>query len=226
MTVLSESERARRTAEWTDEKTCFACKVSKPRHSFQASAGRRDGVSPYCRDCVNARMRAKYAAEPEYRARQVARRPTGATKTAAEQEWRRANPTCPKCGTEPRCIASSGVVGSYCRSCFNEWRKARRRAAPSSMTAYDRRERLRKWSMTIGDYDAMLERQGGGCAICGGPNDSGRRLAIDHDHSCCPGKGSCGKCVRGLLCSACNVGIGSFHEDAGRLSAAIAYLTR
>lgn len=49
-------------------------------------------------------------------------------------------------------------------------------------------------------------------------------LNVDHDHSCCPGQGTCGDCVRGLLCRACNRGIGSFQERADLLHRAASYL--
>jgi hypothetical protein len=75
-------------------------------------------------------------------------------------------------------------------------------------------------------YAALLEAQGGGCAICGGTNESGRAMAVDHDHSCCAGQRACGNCVRGLLCSNCNMGIGLLRDDPERLEAAAVYLRR
>ena len=69
-------------------------------------------------------------------------------------------------------------------------------------------------------FDAALAE---GCAICG--DAKATRYAVDHDHACCPGKSSCGSCVRGVLCQLCNVGLGSFQDDPERLRAAIAYLS-
>jgi len=82
--------------------------------------------------------------------------------------------------------------------------------------------------------------QGGRCAICrqlpsGEPNGrrgkgSGlprsARLHVDHDHACCPGKESCGQCVRGLLCGNCNTMIGLAGENPAVLASAIEYLKR
>ncbi|WP_443061113.1 endonuclease VII domain-containing protein [Streptomyces sp. NBC_00464] len=76
-------------------------------------------------------------------------------------------------------------------------------------------------------YDTLLSNQGGVCAICKRPDPAGRALAVDHDHTCCPAVGvSCGKCVRGLLCWPCNVGIGHLRDDVSVLESAIHYLTR
>lgn len=76
-------------------------------------------------------------------------------------------------------------------------------------------------------YEALLNSQGGGCAICGGQPTDGRNFHVDHDHSCCPGQGrSCGRCIRGLLCNGCNVGIGMMGDNPERLIAAAQYLSR
>ncbi|KPC91091.1 hypothetical protein ADL27_32400 [Streptomyces sp. NRRL F-6602] len=72
-------------------------------------------------------------------------------------------------------------------------------------------------------YKALLEKQGGGCRLCG-QSPSGRALAIDHDHSCCPGKKSCGECVRGLLCVYCNTRLAAL-EDEDFLNGALMYLS-
>lgn len=78
-------------------------------------------------------------------------------------------------------------------------------------------------------FIAMQEAQNGVCAICREtPTLSSRGWPlwnVDHDHSCCPTKGkSCGKCVRGLLCTPCNQGLGMFRDDPARLRNALSYL--
>lgn len=67
------------------------------------------------------------------------------------------------------------------------------------------------YSITVEQYDYMLKLQNGVCGICKNLEKSGIRLAVDHDKRCCPGKKSCGKCVRGLLCRACNIHLGYFE---------------
>ena len=81
-----------------------------------------------------------------------------------------------------------------------------------------------KYRITGHRYMEMLDAQGGTCHICGGSSKDGRALAVDHDHACCPGVRSCGKCVRSLLCTDCNTGLGSFKDDVTLLRTAIAYL--
>ncbi|MEV7607254.1 endonuclease VII domain-containing protein [Paenarthrobacter sp. NPDC089322] len=83
-----------------------------------------------------------------------------------------------------------------------------------------------RYGIDIDEYDEMLEAQGGGCAICTAPLGAGGvRLAVDHDHSCCPGEYSCGNCVRGILCANCNRGLGLFKDDMNLFRMAIAYLS-
>lgn len=84
---------------------------------------------------------------------------------------------------------------------------------------------FRLYKLTPDDYDVLLARQGGGCAICGAAPSDKERLHVDHDHACCPArKRSCGRCVRGLLCNACNHMLGNANDDTDRLRRAIGYL--
>lgn len=72
-------------------------------------------------------------------------------------------------------------------------------------------------------YEAMLAGQQFRCAIC---YETFSKDHVDHDHKCCPGERSCGRCVRGLLCEDCNRGLGSFHDDPVALLNAIEYLLK
>ena len=86
-----------------------------------------------------------------------------------------------------------------------------------------RRTQLKcKFGITLEQYEEMLAKQGGVCALCHG--DDTRALNVDHDHSCCPGQKSCGKCVRKLLCRKCNMAIGLLNDDINLLKRAVEYL--
>lgn len=94
----------------------------------------------------------------------------------------------------------NGKPRSHCRSCHHN----------DSLT--------RKYGISLEEYDALYERQEGGCAICGLPQMSKRntRLCVDHDHE--TGE------VRGLLCDGCNRGIGLLKDDYRLLERAAGYL--
>ena len=81
----------------------------------------------------------------------------------------------------------------------------------------------RTFKMTPEQYEQRLAKQGGVCAMCGEPPGE-RLLVIDHDHACCPGRNSCGDCVRGLICHRCNVVVGQANDDVPLLRKAIRYL--
>ena len=86
-------------------------------------------------------------------------------------------------------------------------------------------EAKRRMNLSGARYDEMLAAQDGKCAICQSP-PLAKRLSIDHDHSCCPGPDSCGKCIRALLCQKCNTGIGMLQDNAVIIEAARQYILK
>ena len=74
----------------------------------------------------------------------------------------------------------------------------------------------RTFGLSADDVDAMLEAQGGGCAICGVRPERLASLHVDHCHD--SGR------IRGLLCLNCNQGIGKLGEDPELLRRAAEYL--
>lgn len=116
-----------------------------------------------------------------------------------------------------------------CRGC-EKWFKPQQRNKNRTYCFDCRKERglinnLSKYKMTPEQYLDMYEAQNGLCAICKKPERDRKRLAIDHDHSCCPGANTCGKCVRGLICQRCNMGMGAMDDNPEIILAAYRYLT-
>lgn len=80
-----------------------------------------------------------------------------------------------------------------------------------------------QYGINLKIYDDMLKRQDNKCAICLSVFD--QTPCIDHDHSCCSGRNSCGNCVRGLLCRSCNNMLGQAKDSPQILERAVRYLS-
>lgn len=76
---------------------------------------------------------------------------------------------------------------------------------------------LKRYGITLDDYNLMLSKQDCKCLLCGKSHDKEKfGLVVDHCHNT--------KKVRGLLCHDCNTGLGKFKEDPELLKKAINYL--
>lgn len=76
--------------------------------------------------------------------------------------------------------------------------------------------RVRRYGLTVEQYDAIWERQGRRCGICGVTEPTKKGWVIDHCHDT--------GIVRGILCSRCNVGIGMLGDSEANVAKAGWYL--
>lgn len=74
---------------------------------------------------------------------------------------------------------------------------------------------LKRFGLTIAQYEMLLRVQGGACAICHRRPSPTRCFDVDHDHRT--------KEIRGLLCFLCNKGLGYF-KNPEQLMRAAAYM--
>lgn len=120
-----------------------------------------------------------------------------------------------------------GYYKARCKPCFNyhqaqyrnkpenkeRMRESWKKASTKYYTTEKRRNKtLRGYGLTESDYNRMFDEQEGKCKIC----KASIMLVVDHCHE--------SKLIRGLLCNMCNVGLGCFGDDVGRMEDAIAYL--
>jgi len=84
-----------------------------------------------------------------------------------------------------------------------------------------RKDYLKKaYNLSLEDYEIMLKKQKGVCAICKLPERAreGQPLAIDHCHE--------NGFIRALLCVRCNNGLGQFKDSPHLLKLAAKYLNK
>lgn len=112
-------------------------------------------------------------------------------------------------------------------------RAYRARIDPENWSLQKLRMQLRGHGLTLEQYTALRLEQSDRCAACKEPLrfDERHAVHIDHDHRCCPsvkapGKLSCGKCVRALLCNVCNAGIVWMERYPQRVHMWMDYLRR
>lgn len=153
----------------------------------------------------NARQRERYATDPEYREKMLARgrawgnTPVGhATAYERGRQWREAN-------REHLKIKNA------------QWHATRMQKPEVRAAAIVRahKGKLKAYGLTPEQFDAMVIAQDGLCLICR-HKDRNRRLSVDHDHA--TGR------VRGLLCRRCNTALGGFSDRRDLMLRAIQYL--
>ena len=134
---------------------------------------------------------------------------------------------CPRCDTIKPSKAFSAPSAAYCKPCMADWARDRRKKGIASTPEYTRIVNLRRYGLTPETFADKLAAQGGRCDICGTREPGGQGWHVDHDHSCCnTRKNSCGKCLRGILCTRCNIGIGNFKDDPVVILAARNYILK
>ncbi|MFE2326138.1 endonuclease VII domain-containing protein [Streptomyces sp. NPDC059385] len=205
-----------------DSRECRKCGIEKPLPEFSKAARGKYGRKASCKACDAARHAAQFVPQP---CRPL--RPAPSLGTAK---------TCRKCGitktladfslSRQATATTNGVYRSDCKECCSaralQWfrdNKERHKETKHRWTL------AKNYGLSPDEYAAMLEAQGGVCAICGqaetkrhGRTGTEFRLAVDHCHQ--TGR------VRGLLCQTCNRVIGLFKDDVERHQRAIDYLLR
>ncbi len=136
--------------------------------------------------------------------------------------------TVPGCENPIKPVAEFAPNGGQCRECVRPMYRERNRARgprPPSTPEKARASRLKhNFGITVEEFDALFLAQNSQCACCGTGDPGVREWCVDHDHACCPGRRSCGKCICAILCFRCNSGIGKFDDNPELMLAMARYL--
>lgn len=100
------------------------------------------------------------------------------------------------------------------RKLSREGNRKARKEDPRRFKSYELKSH---YGISLEEYEALLAKQNGKCAICGATEPRGAGMFhVDHCHNSSK--------IRGLLCSECNMGIGKLKDDPERVLRAASYL--
>ncbi|MFI7442578.1 endonuclease VII domain-containing protein [Nonomuraea indica] len=186
-------------------KRCPDCGEDKPLSAFGLNKRMADGRARYCKVCFGARSKQSYRKRRAEQGRPVRER----------IEVPPAHKYCPRCAQVlpetdfGRNRSTRDGLTSYCRPCHARTTLDNRVKNHGS----DRNYKLKlRYGITEDDFERMLARQGGLCAIC----QAVPGAFVDHCHR--TGQ------VRGVLCFNCNNGLGHFGDNTVLLELAALYL--
>lgn len=173
--------------------TCINCEVAKPISEFYLINGKSDYYCKYCRTAKN-----------------IESQRAGGLKNTRE---------CSYCGIKKH------YAKGMCRNCYTrnfrtgspdiKFSGNKERVYNNGQTYKEIRKNglMHRYKLTIEDYEKMAKD---GCHICGGFGSKTKALHVDHDHTCCDHYVSCGLCVRGILCDACNTAVDKYENNQMR----------
>jgi len=178
-------------------KICSKCKIFRPLVDFNKSCKSPDEHRNDCREC-----QANYYAT--HKERWIEYR----------KQYRKNHPEAiRKAGRKYRAKHLDKL-----RQKSREYARKLRREHPQKCRIKGRKSALRiKYSLTMSEYQEILKKQLGNCAICGYPsNIEDRYLCVDHNHKT--------GIIRGLLCNRCNIVLGHVDDDTVILQKMISYI--
>lgn len=211
-------------------KICTKCKIEKDESRFCRHTSTKDGLNTVCKDCFK-----------DYYKRDIKTRFStiyGDTKRCnvcgefipiknfyASKQTGYVSSTCKKCRAATRlakyirktpAIREDGTrLCLYCEQIKNMEEFVKNSCRCKSCSSAFRREKM--YGVTVDDFNSMMKKQNGECAICGGIREVKEdSLCVDHCHKT--------NNVRGLLCNHCNTALGKFEDNIELLQNAIKYL--
>lgn len=169
-----------------------------------------------CEDCNQIHRKAR---SREYEKRRK--------RTAIAKEVRSRGIVCINCGKTVG-INSQGGIPKYCPECRKNYTKIyeanRQVRGPKDPRQIQKHKLAYRFCLSVEQYEAMVKNQKNKCAVCDKPPKLEQKLYIDHDHTCCSGEKSCGRCIRQLLCQRCNTALGWINDDREILKSMMQYL--
>lgn len=225
---------------------CTKCEQDKPFLEFAVRNNRKSGRAPWCKPCTNRwaseyRMRTRSKPTTEQRICETCGaeftwssmhstqvfcskkcyKPRG---TRLQQLQRRALEgmrVCKAC-LEGKSLDQFSPKSKKCKPCASvyqlQWREANLEKVKKAQRQSQRKSYpVKKYGISREEYE-QRRAASAGCEICGGANENGKPLHLDHDHAT--------GALRGFLCENHNRGLGMFQDDPALLRAAADYLER